>query len=209
MTSVPEKNLRILVVDDNRSIHDDFRKILCSRVDSDLDDVEAALFESPKTHARRPLFEVDSAFQGQDGLALVQQSVEHGTDSGGVAQYLAPVLDRAIGRNQGTGAFVTPHDNLQQILGCGERKLSHAEVINDEQRDRSQREHKLFSRAGRDSISEIIEQDVCFAIDHSIALHNDELPDGLGQMAFPGTAWAQKQRIFMFGNETTGSKIED
>jgi len=73
-----EKNLRILVVDDNRSIHDDFRKILCSRVDSELDDVEAALFESPKTHARRPPFQVDSAYQGQEGLALAQKSVEEG-----------------------------------------------------------------------------------------------------------------------------------
>lgn len=78
MSAVSEKNLRILVVDDNRSIHDDFRKILCSRVDSDLDDIEAALFESPKSPTRRPPFEVDSAYQGQEGLALAKQAMEEG-----------------------------------------------------------------------------------------------------------------------------------
>jgi PAS domain S-box-containing protein len=74
--AVLEKNLRILVVDDNRSIHDDFRKILCSRVDNELDDVEAELFDSPKTNAKRPPFQVDSAYQGQDGLALAQKAME-------------------------------------------------------------------------------------------------------------------------------------
>jgi two-component system cell cycle sensor histidine kinase/response regulator CckA len=73
-----DKNLRILVVDDNRSIHDDFRKILCSRVDNELDDVESELFDSPKTTAKRPPFQVDSAFQGQEGLALVQKANEQG-----------------------------------------------------------------------------------------------------------------------------------
>ena len=72
------KNLRILVVDDNRSIHDDFRKILCAPVDSDLDDVEAALFDSPQRVAKRPLFQLDSAFQGQEGLALVKKAIEQG-----------------------------------------------------------------------------------------------------------------------------------
>ncbi len=76
-------NPRILVVDDNRSIHDDFRKILCSSpIESDSLAVEAvslfgepAAFSGPTT---RPVFEIDSAFQGEEGLGLGQQAVKNG-----------------------------------------------------------------------------------------------------------------------------------
>jgi PAS domain S-box-containing protein len=78
VSETPDKNLRILVVDDNRSIHDDFRKILCAPIECDLDDVEAALFDSPKPLAKRPPFQVDSAYQGQEGLALAQKAQDEG-----------------------------------------------------------------------------------------------------------------------------------
>ena len=73
----PERNRRILVIDDNRKIHDDFRKILhppTSRSTA-LAQAEAVLFEEdvpPKDVTR---YEIDSAYQGQEGFALVQQSV--------------------------------------------------------------------------------------------------------------------------------------
>ena len=50
-----EKNLRILVVDDNRAIHEDFRKILCpaATAGNALADAEAVLFDVPDGHAKR------------------------------------------------------------------------------------------------------------------------------------------------------------
>ena len=44
-------NKRILVIDDNQAIHDDFRKILDGQLDgtSCLDEAEAALFGSAST----------------------------------------------------------------------------------------------------------------------------------------------------------------
>jgi len=74
-----EKNLRVLVIDDNRSIHSDFRKIL---EDSDQTDkaatMEAALFGSAPA-ARRPVtFDLDSAYQGQEGLELVKIALQEG-----------------------------------------------------------------------------------------------------------------------------------
>ena len=46
---VVEKNLRILVIDDNRAVHDDFRKILCDRPESgaSLAAAEEVLFGEP------------------------------------------------------------------------------------------------------------------------------------------------------------------
>jgi signal transduction histidine kinase len=73
-------NARILIVDDNPAIHDDFRKILCA-TDTDrpeLDALEADLFGSTTTVRMRAEFEIDSAYQGRDGLVMVRRALEEG-----------------------------------------------------------------------------------------------------------------------------------
>ena len=58
---------RILIIDDNRAIHDDFRKILCpeSAAVADLSAAEAALFGDDLPTETKPEYEMDSAYQGQ------------------------------------------------------------------------------------------------------------------------------------------------
>jgi PAS domain S-box-containing protein len=69
---------RILVIDDNRAIHDDFRKILCPSSNGQLDELEAALFSKEETAVKPPVFEMDSACQGQEGLAMLEQALREG-----------------------------------------------------------------------------------------------------------------------------------
>jgi two-component system NtrC family sensor kinase len=70
-------NRRILVIDDNRAIHDDFRKILNPKAAANsLAEAEAALFGEAEPSQVSAVFEIDSAFQGQEGLAKVQQSLQ-------------------------------------------------------------------------------------------------------------------------------------
>jgi two-component system, cell cycle sensor histidine kinase and response regulator CckA len=78
--SIIGKNLRILVVDDNRAIHDDFRKILggISGREGSLENAEALLFDAAAAPVRRDVFEIDSAYQGQEALALVEQALKEG-----------------------------------------------------------------------------------------------------------------------------------
>lgn len=73
----PKPNHRILLVDDNTSIHADFRKILCPSQagTAALNEMEAALFDDQKTAVAQVSFELDSAFQGQEALTMVQQSL--------------------------------------------------------------------------------------------------------------------------------------
>jgi PAS domain S-box-containing protein len=77
--SNPPTNLapRVLLVDDNAAIHQDFRKILSGPAaeNSSLHEFEEALFEKPKTVVGRVTFRLDSAYQGQEALALVQQAI--------------------------------------------------------------------------------------------------------------------------------------
>jgi signal transduction histidine kinase len=75
--SAPPQNRRILVIDDNHSIHDDFRKILCAQTDHRaVEEVEAALFGEESFARATAAFEVESAYQAQEGLALLRRALE-------------------------------------------------------------------------------------------------------------------------------------
>ena len=78
-THEPAENRRILIIDDNRAIHQDFGKILMG-VESgkQLAEAEAALFGTPIGPRPPPRFELESAFQGQDGVAKVEQARQAG-----------------------------------------------------------------------------------------------------------------------------------
>ena len=71
---------RILVIDDNTSIHNDFRKILAPQESGadGLADAAAGLLGGIAKSSPRSTFEMHSAFQGREGLAAVQESVRNG-----------------------------------------------------------------------------------------------------------------------------------
>ena len=70
-------NRRILLIDDTPSIHEDFRKILTptSAQHVELDEMEAALFGS-EVKSTNLLFELDSAYGGQEGLGKLIQALQ-------------------------------------------------------------------------------------------------------------------------------------
>jgi anti-anti-sigma factor len=68
-------NRRILVIDDQRSIHDDFRRILDSnKTNAKLGAMEAEIFGDPDTAQGSVSFEIDSAYQGEEGLDRVRKA---------------------------------------------------------------------------------------------------------------------------------------
>ena len=81
MNATPQKRYnRILIIDDNASIHADFRKILGPEPgqNAGLDLAKALMFgESTKTSLHAG-FVIDSAFQGREGLAMVKQALGEG-----------------------------------------------------------------------------------------------------------------------------------
>ena len=80
MTLADDRNQRILIIDDNAAIHEDVRKILGApaREDRALDDEAAELFGGDAGPLTVVEFEIESAFQGQEGLAMVQQAAAEG-----------------------------------------------------------------------------------------------------------------------------------
>ena len=75
----PIVNRRILIVDDNAAIHEDFRKILApeSAGTQAMDDLESLIFgdAAPETTTS---FELTNAYQGQEALARVEESLAAG-----------------------------------------------------------------------------------------------------------------------------------
>lgn len=71
---------RILVIDDNPAIHEDFKKILCppAQASSALQESAARLFRRESPKAAEFEFEVDTALTGQEGVQKVERSLESG-----------------------------------------------------------------------------------------------------------------------------------
>jgi two-component system, cell cycle sensor histidine kinase and response regulator CckA len=80
-STLHSENHRVLVIDDNPSIHEDFRKILSPadvKLAQELDADEAALFGEAADASRPWSFQIDSAFQGREGLEKVRKAVATG-----------------------------------------------------------------------------------------------------------------------------------
>ena len=72
------KNRKILVIDDKKSIHDDFRQILSDAAHNvSLDRARAAVF-GQDIHNSTITFEVDCAFNGHEGLEKLIEANRQG-----------------------------------------------------------------------------------------------------------------------------------
>lgn len=73
-------NQRVLAIDDNTAIHSDYRKVLATNDNSELGDIESLLFgdepSSKKKEKDQVTYEIDSAYQGQEGLEMVKKALE-------------------------------------------------------------------------------------------------------------------------------------
>jgi diguanylate cyclase (GGDEF)-like protein len=69
---------RILVIDDNPAIHQDYRKILVADGKALMSEAEAGLFGEQQPATARPRFDMDSAMQGRDGVELARAALAEG-----------------------------------------------------------------------------------------------------------------------------------
>ncbi len=76
--SAGARHRRILVIDDNPAIHEDFRKILCGAMPTAdaLSRSEAAFFGKSDRSGDAPSFEIDSAYQGQEALERITAALQ-------------------------------------------------------------------------------------------------------------------------------------
>ena len=75
MTNLHHLNRRILTIDDNRNILEDYRKVLSSSQEAAFQTNRESLFEKEAVSADQEPFFVDCAEQGEEGLELVKNAV--------------------------------------------------------------------------------------------------------------------------------------
>jgi diguanylate cyclase (GGDEF)-like protein len=72
------RNHRILIIDDNEAIHQDFRKVLIpTEAPAELNELRASLL-GVQVDEIGPAYEIDAAYQGNEGLEKVREAVAHG-----------------------------------------------------------------------------------------------------------------------------------
>ena len=81
MTDQEHSNRSILIVDDHKPIHDDFREVLIHQDESssDLETLENDFFgDSDSVTQAFPEYKMESAFQGQEAFEIIKQGIENG-----------------------------------------------------------------------------------------------------------------------------------
>lgn len=77
-----KNNLRIIVIDDNPAIHNDFIKILMSSKSSfendEINKLEHDIFEKESREELMPKFEIDTASQGEEGVEKIAKAIKEG-----------------------------------------------------------------------------------------------------------------------------------
>jgi signal transduction histidine kinase len=132
-------NRRILVIDDNPAIHEDFRKILCAgdRSAQIFAQATAALLGEAQAIDGDAAFEVDSAFQGKEGLERVMAALKEGKP------YAMAFLDIRMPPGWDgieTAARILAHDQDLQIVLC----TAYADYSWNEMRERLGRSDRLL-----------------------------------------------------------------
>ena len=73
------ENRRVLIIDDDTRIHEDFRKILGEKEnETEYDQIEAKLFSDDLTHTDSIVYELESAYQGEEGYEKVLAANKEG-----------------------------------------------------------------------------------------------------------------------------------
>src|SRR5260221_9436098 len=139
----------------------------------------------------------------------MEEAVKHGGDGGGVAEELGPIFDGSVGGEQGAGALVASHDELEQIFGGGGGELLHAEVVDDEQGNGREELDVLLSRAVECGVCEVFEQDVRFSVEDAHALLDHGAPDRLCKMALARSWRSEEQSVFASVHELSRGELVD
>lgn len=139
----------------------------------------------------------------------MEDPIEQSRDGGDIAQEFAPVFDRSIGSDDGTRALVTAHDEFEEIF-CGVvGKFAHTEIIDDKEVYGSELSKFLFTHVIERSICKVVEKGMGLQVAYSIALFNDRMSYGLGQVTFSSSWRTEKEYVFVLEDKACCGELID
>src|SRR5260370_19920754 len=89
------------------------------------------------------------------------------------------------------------------------REPSHAEVVDEQERDGGDVREVVLAGAGKLGIGEVLEQDVGLAVEDGVAGLDHRDADRLGQVALARAGRAEEESVLVLGDEAAGGEFED
>src|SRR5712692_8316236 len=117
-----------------------------------------------------------------EDVGVMEQAIEERGDGSGIAEELAPILHGPVRGDEGRGALIAAHDDLEEILPRGGRELTHAEVVDDEQGHGGELDEVGLPRAAELGVGELVDERMGLAVQDAMALLDDGAAEGLGEM---------------------------
>jgi len=125
---------------------------------------------------------------------MMQKSIEHRRHFRGVSEELSPILNGSVGSDEGASPLVASHDQLEQVIRRRRRKLSHPQIIDDQQLCLSQMLDEDFAVAPDGPVLQILQQLVSFSIDdEKTMLANSGPADRLRDVTLAGAGRPQEE----------------
>jgi serine phosphatase RsbU (regulator of sigma subunit) len=143
---------RILLVDDNAAIHEDFKHILMAGRSSPDDEkaiLEHELFSDSETLSMKnlPLYQIDDSFQGEEAIAMVDAADREGVPYAVI--FMDVRMPPGMDGIQATSEIWKRHPNVEVVICTAHSDYS----WNDIQRTFGNTDHLLFIHKPFDSVT--------------------------------------------------------
>ena len=120
---------RILIVDDNEAIHDDFKKILIGVSDTkELEEIEGALFgDKKKNHSLSYEYIIDDAYQGEEAIEKVDKAAREGFPYSII--YMDVRMPPGMDGVQATEKIWQKHSNIEIVIASAYSDYSWDKIL--------------------------------------------------------------------------------
>ena len=138
---------------------------------------------------------------------MVQEAVEDGCRRGNIADQFAPLFQRPIRRHHGRLQLIPPHDHLEKVFAGTFRQRLDAHIVDNQQVRLEVFVHD-FILPGEGFVSQEVPNHIEDGpVFYGMSVLDRLVAEGLREMTFPHTGWAQQQDILALMNEPAGGEI--
>jgi len=156
------------------------------------------------------LLEAVAASGDVDDFGAVQDAVEDGGGGGLVSEQRAPLLDGAVGGQDGGAHFVAAHDDFQEVFGGLVTEGFHAHVVEDEQVGAQVALEGFVAFGGLVAgVGEVAREVEDGAVEAGVAGFDGFAPEGLGEVAFADSGGADKEDVAVLADILAGGQRVD
>lgn len=156
------------------------------------------------------LLEAVAAPGDVDDFSAVEDAVEDGGGGGLVAEELAPLVDGAVGGEDGGAQFVAPHDDFEEVFGGLLAEGSHAHVVEDEEVGAQVALQGFVALGGLvTGVGKVAGEVEDGAVEAGVAGFDGFASEGLGEVAFAGAGGADEEDVAVLAEVLAGGEVVD